>query len=303
MIRTVRPGELDSCTDLAGATGDRNVAARATLRGYLAQGTTRPEWCFVAEEDGRTVGHVVLWSTPGNDVPLDLILVEAGPDDTGRALLDHAAEYARAHGGTRLGHALDHPVASAHASVEERRALLESAGFSLARDGMRWRWTAGSPVPADTSGLRWASMPEVGREAFVDALEHVVVDTADSWIRLEIAEHGVRRAGEILLEGCEGMRHEPGWFEIGYAGDSPAAVSLPAANPNVSVLGFVGVTVGHRGRGYATAVVARGTGILAAAGVAEIRADCDRFNPAMVRAFRRAGYENFVSRLDYAKAL
>ncbi|MBB5873201.1 RimJ/RimL family protein N-acetyltransferase [Allocatelliglobosispora scoriae] len=306
VIRPVRPDEITTFTDLAAATEERNLAARAAVEDLFAKTTSRPEWCFVADDGGQTVASVCLWTRPGHDVPTDLVMLEAGPDETGLALVAFAGEFAAAHGATRQGYALDFPAAPAqhHATVEGRDALLTASGFHLARDGMRFRWTSDREVPADRSGLRWVPITETGRDAFVDLLETVIVDTPDGWISADIAEHGLRKAAETVLADMEEMRHEPHWFEIGYdEAGLPAAVSMPAANSNVSVLGFVGVAQGHRGRGYATAVAARGTGILAATGVDEIRGDCDKGNPAMVRAFLRSGYDNFTNRRDYTRAL
>lgn len=306
LIRPVRPDELDSFTDLADATADRNAAARESVQDLFAKRCSRPEWCFLAEEDGRTVASVLLWSPPGRDVPMDLVMLEAAPGETGLALIAHAAEYAAAHGATQQGYALDYPAAPSqhHGSVSGRDELLTAAGFHLARDGMRFRWTNDGDLPSEPMGLRWVSLPEAGRDAFVDLMEQVVTDTKDGWINAEIAEHGIRRAGEIMFEGTEQMDHDPAWFEIGYDPDGvAAAISMPARNPSVAVLGFVGVAHTHRGRGYASAVVARGTRILAQSGADEIRGDCDKDNPGIVKAFLRNGYDNFTNRRDYTRTL
>ena len=53
---------------------------------------------------------------------------------------------------------------------------------------------------------------------------------------------------------------------------------------------------GSRDRGAARATW---TEHLAAAGVEEIRGDCDLGNIAMVKAFERAGYERFARRRSY----
>jgi len=66
---------------------------------------------------------------------------------------------------------------------------------------------------------------------------------------------------------------------------------------------MVGVATGHRGKGYATAVVARGTQILVAGGATEIRGDCDAANIAMFKAFQRCGYANFANRKMFRRPL
>ncbi|MEF2528543.1 MULTISPECIES: GNAT family N-acetyltransferase [Streptomyces] len=80
-------------------------------------------------------------------------------------------------------------------------------------------------------------------------------------------------------------------------------ISLPAQNPLVAVIGFVGVAPAHRGKGYAAAAVVRGTRILAAHGATEIRGDCDAANAAMAKAFLRAGYRVVANRREFSRPL
>jgi RimJ/RimL family protein N-acetyltransferase len=100
------------------------------------------------------------------------------------------------------------------------------------------------------------------------------------------------------------FEHQPEWYEIGYdqAGNA-VAVSLPATSPAFPIIGFVGVASAYRGHGYATAVVARGTQILAANGATEIRGDCDASNTGIFKAFQRAGFDNFVNRKMFSRKL
>lgn len=74
-------------------------------------------------------------------------------------------------------------------------------------------------------------------------------------------------------------------------------------NPSSPVLAHVGVVLDQRGRGLAGHLVRRGREQLIAAGAGEIRADCDRENVAMAKAFQRAGYEQIARRRRYQRAL
>ncbi|MET8764323.1 hypothetical protein [Lentzea sp. NPDC004782] len=156
-----------------------------------------------------------------------------------------------------------------------RGAWLAAHGFSVTRDGRRFVWQNSGPLPVQDDRLRWWSLAELGEEPFVDLL-------AD------------------MLE----LGHERNWYEIGYdRQDRPVAISLPARTPSSAVIGLVGVATTGRGRGYATAVVARGTYVLVTAGATEIRGDCDAGNIGMVKAFQRAGYHNFANRKMFSRPL
>lgn len=304
-IRTARPDELPALTTLAD-DGERNAATAAYLTSLLESGCTRPEWCLVAEYDGRLAGNVVLWTIPGRNVPTDIVLLEPGDRDTGQALLAYAARQARELGAKIQGHVLDTPPQAPQfqRDPELREALLVAAGFTVARDGRRFQWTVGDPMPAQDERLHWRSLADLGEEPFVELLADTFTDTADSIFRAEIAEYGLRGAAERNVADMLEMDHQPGWFEIGYdAADTPVALSMPARTVSSAVIGLVAVARAGRGRGYASAVVARGTHVLAEAGFGEIRGDCDAGNIAMAKAFRRAGYRNFANRKMFTRPL
>ncbi|MCZ4095215.1 GNAT family N-acetyltransferase [Streptomyces sp. H39-C1] len=308
LIRIARADELPALVEHPG-DAERNAATREYLGGLLDSGCTRPQWCLVAEGgDGQPAGSAVLWTIPGHDVPLAMVLFEApeGSPETGTALLDAVAAQARELGATELEHVLDSPAQAPQfqRDPQRREELLRGAGFELIRDGLRFRRTLSGELPADDDRLDFRSLAVIGREPFIDALEELLADTADARLAADVAKHGLRPAAELLFEETSGLRHEPEWWEVGYAADgTPAVVSLPAENPSVPVIGFVGVTPAHRGKGYAASVVNRSTRILAANGATEIRGDCDRANVAMAKAFRSAGYENFAGRLEFSRAL
>ncbi|MFJ6938613.1 GNAT family N-acetyltransferase [Streptomyces sp. NPDC101132] len=308
LLRTARPEELPALVEHPGDP-ERNAATRAYLAGLLDAGCTRPEWCLVAEgPDGRPAGSVVLWTLPGEEVPLAVVLFEAPEDEpeTGTALLDAAAGLARELGAADLEHVVDSPAQAPQfqRDPERRGGLLRAAGFVPVRDGRRFRLAVPAELPADDPRLTFRSLAELGPGPFLAVLEELLADTADARLAADVAEHGLAGAARRLFDDTAELRHEPGWWEIGYAPDgTPAVLSLPAENPAVPVIGFVGVAPAHRGRGYATAAVVRGTRVLAAQGATEIRGDCDAANGAMARAFRAAGYENFADRLEFVRGL
>ncbi|MEV7371382.1 GNAT family N-acetyltransferase [Streptomyces sp. NPDC090301] len=323
-VRPARPDELPALVEHPGDP-ERNAATRAYLAQLLDSGCTRPEWCLVAEDgDGRLTGSVVLWTVPGHEVPLALVLFEAPEDapETAAALLDAAAVRARELGATELEHVVDSPAQAPQfqRNPEHRGELLRASGYAVLRDGRRFGLRlpaatgaggagpepSGVPdgLPADDPRLTFRSLAELGPEPFVAVLAELLADTADARLAADVRQHGARRAAELLFEETAELKHEPAWWELGYDADgSVAVISLPAENPSVPVIGFVGVAPAHRGKGYATSVVVRGTRVLAGAGATEIRGDCDAANVAMAKAFERAGYVNFADRLEFGRAL
>ncbi|MEU6758498.1 GNAT family N-acetyltransferase [Streptomyces sp. NPDC046685] len=307
LIRTARPDELPALFEHPDDT-ERNDAARAYLGELLEARCTRPEWCLVAEDGGRLVGSVVLWTLPGQEVPYAFVLFEAaaGAERAGADLLEAAAAAARGLGAQELEHVVDSPAQEPQFQREPKRReeLLSGSGFQVIRDGRRFRLRVPGELPADDPRLTFRSLTDLGRGPFVDLLEELLVDTADARLTDGVRVHGARGAAERLFEDMTELTYEPDWWEIGYdAAGAPAVISLPARNPSAHVIGFVGVAPAHRGNGYAASVVVRGTRILAAHGATEIRGDCDAANTAMAKAFGKAGYENFADRLEFSRAL
>ncbi|MBV1850792.1 GNAT family N-acetyltransferase [Catellatospora tritici] len=306
LIRPARPAEIPALCVVDG-DDERNAATAAYLMRLLEAGCTCADWCLVAEaDDGRLAGSVVLWAPPGGATPVDFVLFEPGDTHVGKALLDAAGALARALGAATRGHVLDTPgqAPQFQRDPQLRQELLAAAGFGVERDGRRYLWQAGDSAPFPTPDLSWRNLAEVGEGPFVDLLEDVLEDTADALLRAEVARHGQRDAAARHFKDCLQYEHQPQWYEVGYAPDgSPAALSLPARTAASAIISMVGVSKAHRGKGYAAAVVARGTQILAGAGATEIRGDCDAANIAMTKAFERCGYTNFANRRMFRRAL
>jgi RimJ/RimL family protein N-acetyltransferase len=248
----------------------------------------------------------VLWTVPGRTVPMDIVLLEPGAPDTCEALLAYAAEQARELGAQTQGHVLDTPAQAPQFQRDPqlREKLLAAARFTVARDGCRFLWTAGDPMPAQDERLHWRSLADLGEAPFVELLADTFTDTKDSIFQAEIAEHGLRGAAERNVADMLEMDHQPDWYEIGYdSTDTPVAISMPARTPTSAVIGLVAVARVGRRQGYATSVVARGTQVLVDAGVGEIRGDCDASNIGMLKAFQRAGYRNFANRKMFTRPL
>lgn len=273
------------------------------LETLLEQRCTRPEW-FVVEGESRAV----LWSLPGGAVPSHVVLIETDwPDPqlrAGRTLMARVHELAVALGADELGHTIDSPPVAPQYQEhpDERVGLMEATGYELVRDGLRW--LLADPQASGSDGpLTFRTMSEVGDDAFVDAIAATFEGTPDTELTLDVERHGAREAARRYLEDHKALEHRPEWFELGYAGDELAGVIMGARNPTSAVIAYVGVVPAQRGRGFAPALVRRGTARLAAAGATEIRGDCDRDNVAMARAFERAGYAQFARRRSFRRAL
>jgi ribosomal protein S18 acetylase RimI-like enzyme len=283
------------------------------LRDYadslVRQGATKPEWCVVAVEAGVPVARAALWALPGQAVPTDIVLIDADWSDedlsAGRALLESVHELAGALGADALSHHIDSPPGAPQYQENEdaRIRLLASSGYQLLRDGLRWRYSPSSSKRAEQEhSLFFRSLAEVGEDTFVAAIASTYQGTRDSWIARNVEERGTLEAARADFLDYQSLDHPPEWWELAYTqGGALAGVIMAARNPTSAVIAYVGVVPEQRGRGLAPQLVRRATGQLLESG-AEIRGDCDRDNIGMVKAFERAGYEQFARRRTYRRA-
>jgi ribosomal protein S18 acetylase RimI-like enzyme len=302
VIRSIHPGELGIFADF-GAGADPERTGR--LQTYLAEGYSRPEWCFVAEEGGQFLGRCLYWALPAFAHPSDIAILElpwvGDYLQIGTELLRESLAQVRSLGSTSIDCLIEVPPAT---FPEKRVHLLEQVGFSLVRHGLRWEWTPRSPLPEPAARLSFRTLQDVGDAVFIDAIRRVAEGSLDSWLKLNATRLGAERAAREHFETARTLKHEPHWWQLAYDGEGDlVGLVMAAHNGAFPIIEFIGVVPEQRGHGYVDDLLAMGTSVLASAGATHIRADTDVGNAPMSNAFRRAGYEQFRTRLDYSIAL
>jgi RimJ/RimL family protein N-acetyltransferase len=277
----------------------------------IRQRYTKPEWFVLGLAEGAPAARGALWAFPGEAVPRDLVLIETDWSDgglgAGEALLRRLHELASALGANELTHSVDSPPAAPQYQEHEeaRVRLLEQAGYELLRDGLRWRYSgAAGDESREEHPLEFRTLSDVGEETFVEAIAATYEGIRDSWIAARIDESGTLGAAWADFRDEQELDYRPEWWELAYTADGTlAGVIMAARNPTAAVISYVGIVPELRGRGLAPQLVRRGTGRLLESGADEIRGDCDRDNIGMIKAFERAGYEEFARRRTYKCAL
>jgi RimJ/RimL family protein N-acetyltransferase/predicted N-acetyltransferase YhbS len=310
-----RPLRTDNLRLFVGATPDHRREVEQYLESMFATGSMRPEWCFVAEEEGvGPVGRVAFWTLPGMEKPFALVLLDVPWDadyvGVGTRLLEDVLEEARALGTEEIEHVVDNPPMRPQFQYfpERRVELLEGVGFGFRRETGRFEWRGGE-LSAVPGRLSFRTLEDVGEDAFVDAMTEVSEGTLDREIRGERERVGAYRAAREFFEDARRVKHDPAWWRLAYAPNGElAGLVMPAEPPGFLTIFYIGVVSRMRGQGYVDDLLAAGTATLFEArretgNEKPLLADTDVANEPMAAAFERAGWVRFAGRREYVVAL
>ena len=300
-----------------GADLDRVLACTVTepiswippdrYRAELADRQYRPEWTWIAEDNGQILARALWWgmSDSAHPLALDCVYVhDSVPDRVGlaAALLAAAHDAFRAQGTQKLPeYDLNLPTGwhsdpAVCAAVGGRRAAAARAGLSGDLERLRYEWTSGAGLP-DSSG-RLTFRPEPDDELFLAALRRIAVGSLDGKTRKNVAAFGADRQAREDMDLYRSMPGEREWWRLAYTADGRlAGLAMPNCNPYGPVVGYLGVVPELRGHRYIDDILAGITRFHAERGAHRITDATDTTNLPMAAAFERAGYRNYDVRL------
>jgi RimJ/RimL family protein N-acetyltransferase len=276
----------------------------ASLRHALADCPTAcPEWCFVAETDGRCTAAVGFRGSrrlpPTDHVPQDLYLLDlwakwhdARVDHICAALLHHAlaALYAQ---GVRMMTAY---VDFAEPIAVRKAAALDALRIPLFQERAHYVYGQREAVLPVSPRLTYQSLSAAGREPFVAAIRRINNGALDRGIQQNVRLLGERHAGEQTFDEIADRDWQTSYqadlWRLGYdANGHLIGLVMPIVFwEGRAAIGFIGVVPEQRGKGYVSDLLAEGTRLLVNAGQREIVADIDRANLPMAAALARVGY-------------
>jgi ribosomal protein S18 acetylase RimI-like enzyme len=296
----VRLGTVGDPADFTGAPADPDDRGELVAAMWAA-GTSRPEWCFVAEdESGARVGRVGYRVEPtvtnpawlGALPPAELFAFGLwlpwghGGCDLGRVLFASTLDRLAPELPARLDVEVNPEV---HDHPSERARLCDDIGMDLfqQKQGFTWR-NSGVPI-APPDRLRFATVLETGRDLYQDVMARASRDTLDRndrWYRDHTEQaHWAVQMMEYLQEDAES------WLVAFYAaGDRVGTVAVSTFDPGVATITFIGVIPEHRGPGYRHDLLQTATSAAHGPGFEEILCDVDTLNKPMIDTMRNAGH-------------
>lgn len=310
----VRPLAAHEIATFARVCG-RDIHAAAVeryLQRMLQQGSIRLEWCFVAEEASQIIGTIAYWAVPSSGKPQDIVLLELPWErdtflSSGTQLLQETLlEMQQTYGVQTFWHEIDTPPGDAQWQFfpEQRTVLLHQVGFQDRRRTLRFELQAEARSPIIPERLLFRPLPEVGKAAFIAAIEQASQGTFDQRIQQDREQQGTERQALTFFEAMQRMEYDPAWWCLAYTQERELAgliapAHVPEYYPTVAVIYYIGVVPQFRGHGYVNDLLAHGTASLFRAGFSTIHADTDVSNIPMANAFRRADYQQFATRHEF----
>ncbi|MQA93902.1 MAG: GNAT family N-acetyltransferase [Streptosporangiales bacterium] len=276
--------------------------AEAALRQY------RPEWTWVAEDQGRVLARAIWWGQGDSVHPLvlDCLATDDGVADraglaaelltaANRAFREAGAPRPPQYNIMRLpgGWRADPQVAGA---VAWRCDAAGRAGLTERTERLQYEWAPEAGVPEPSGRLEFR--PEPDDEVFLDAFVRVAAGSLDAQTRAGEAADGAEATARAALAFYLDRPGKREWWRLAYTPDGAlAGLAVPSATPYARNVGYLGVVPELRGRGLVSDILAEITRFQAAYGAERITATTDVDNRPMAAAFERAGYRNTETRL------
>ncbi|MDB5035677.1 MAG: family N-acetyltransferase [Chlorobi bacterium] len=287
---TVRSITADEAGLFAIAGGAASTPER--IRAIWSAGESRPEWCFIAEEEGRPIGRVgfLTLGTIRHDL---LIFGLALPWDgdypgIGRGLLRDGLAAMMDRGAAMIEH---HLPMKTTPNARERAMLLESIGLPLSQRKARFLLEPAVPPAQGRDRLVFRTLRQAGEEEFIAAIAEVTAGTLDTLHRMDVAAAGPAAAAREFYNALVSIDHNPDWWELAYRDDDFVGLIVPQRfTPEKGALNYIGVAPRHRGGGYVDDLLRRGIARLAEHGIERVIADTDVENHPAAAALLRAGF-------------
>lgn len=287
-IRSVDESELEAFASLDPAT----PGMVTTIRELWANGSGRPAWTLVAEEDRVPVARAALCTEefgcglPIREGRLAGLWVTSGTEPArtaARGLLDRATELASG----EVAFIERRLNAEVHHDIGFWQSALEDAGFSLFQEKQGFVWSdAGQELPAPTR-LIFRPLSQIGAEAFATAMAATIRGTLDRNDRFYLDACGSEGWGREMVGALEAgdedawqVAHEPAGTLAGY-------VAVGAFEEGVGTIAHIGVAPDRRGRGYVDELLMAANRAARARGYRSVLSDVDVENAPMLAAMER----------------
>lgn len=303
---SIRERQLKAFAAIGGTPKSAEILENL-VRQEWEMGSSRPRWCWVAEDDQAQLVARVVFTAMGDEASYVGEYLPPGEDGVviGAAMFEAAFKQLRADGIRYL----ERFISSDWPRQEQLHALAQRIGCALVQTKVRMRWSLDdSPLPpVKPHDLTFETLETTGKEPFLESIRRasaVTLDRLDS--RLIARMGGDQHASTYLHILHDGSELHPGWWLIARTPSGELAghvIGVPYGSEGVGSVGYIGVVPEQRGHGYGEVLIAEVMQRMAADGITGMVCDMDEENTPMRDAFTRAGYQQTGTVSVYVREL
>ncbi|MCP4180506.1 MAG: GNAT family N-acetyltransferase [bacterium] len=253
-----------------------------------------PDWCFVAEENGKFTGRVVYWTFPSSPGEIKITGLQLPWDEdfltVGKELLLESLKQMKSKGGRKL------EVRSYSGStpfIEKRSELYTQIGLKLEQEKQAYTLENDFKSIDIPDRLNFRTLGEVGVKSFTEAIKMVTNGTLDREDSLEVKDLGADQAATNYFNILKDIDYNQARWNLAYNSENKLiGLIVPQKfTDETGAINYIGVLPEYRGKGYVNDLLAKGTSILKTEGIKQIIADIDVKNTPLAKALSRAEYK------------
>ena len=148
--------------------------------------------------------------------------------------------------------------------------------------------------------LEFKAAKTLSSEVLLSVVAQVMESSPDASDQKQVMERSSRQAAEqFLAESKDGFSYQDEWWQVGVSSnDKVIGFVFPVIYQGGAKDGleeatiyYLGVLPEHRGQGFATDLLLKGTRVLQDVGIWRVFCDTDVNNISMISTFERAGYQ------------
>lgn len=274
------------------------------IRQLFEEQETRPEWCFVIEDNGTRIAQIVYFQFDGNDsgvcifgltLPWDGDFVEIGEN-----LLKESIASLRMQNIERIECRCD----SDDPHHQEILTVLEKAGFQLIQEKNCYLLTEISNVNDDNRPLVFKTLDAVGEDRFINAIMQVTVKTLDRADQSDIDHEGAEQAARDYFNLLKSIDDNPEHWVLAYDTDHHllGLVVAQVLSEKTGCINYIGVVPEFRGHNYSKDLILKATTLLRnITSIKRIIADIDAENFPLERTLVAFNYQKTKTMWVYHK--
>jgi ribosomal protein S18 acetylase RimI-like enzyme len=256
----------------------------------------RPEWSWIAEQDGRVIGRALWWGAADADRPftLDCLTTSSSdhlPERIGGALIRAGLDAFGPGSALEFNVDVDPDWASDPEAVDAVRWRQEAAragGFARSVERVRFVRSASDPLPMRSTRVRFVRARD---EAFHELFARVATGTLDAHTLDIVAREGVEALADDDLAFYLSLPGERDAWRIAELPDGTTiGFIIPTRTAYDASISYLGVLPEHRGHGYVHDLLAEMVHVHHDDGQPRIVGTTDATNLPMRAAFERAGF-------------